>query len=137
MSSSPSFPALPSPWTTAVDPSSGRTYYYHQQTGETSWSPPEEVTTKSKTVVAQAQSLLRQLEKPPQDLSPQQLEVEGISPGQIVDLSLIQQERGQETASYQPIEPNKLFATAERPQQETSRLDSRLHALYQELERIG
>lgn len=31
-----------SPWTTAVDPSSGVTYYYNEQTGQARWDPPHQ-----------------------------------------------------------------------------------------------
>lgn len=32
---------LPTGWVAANDPSSGRTYYYHAESGVTSWNPPE------------------------------------------------------------------------------------------------
>ena len=31
---------LPPGWTEASDPASGRTYYYHAPTGQSSWTPP-------------------------------------------------------------------------------------------------
>ena len=33
-------PEMASPWTAVLDPSSGATYYYNSETGETSWTPP-------------------------------------------------------------------------------------------------
>lgn len=41
--------AAPSPWTEAIDPSSGKVYYHNQTTGDTSWcrpvdSPPTVIT---------------------------------------------------------------------------------------------
>lgn len=32
---------LPPDWSATIDPGSGRTYYYHKVTGETSWFPPQ------------------------------------------------------------------------------------------------
>jgi hypothetical protein len=31
---------LPAGWTTGIDPSSGSTYYYNEQTGQSQWEPP-------------------------------------------------------------------------------------------------
>ncbi|EKU22407.1 hypothetical protein NGA_0477200, partial [Nannochloropsis gaditana CCMP526] len=36
----PSFTQLPPHWATAIDPSTGATYYYHERTGACSWKPP-------------------------------------------------------------------------------------------------
>jgi hypothetical protein len=33
---------LPAGWTTGVDESSGATYYYHEQTGQSQWDPPQQ-----------------------------------------------------------------------------------------------
>ena len=32
---------LPPGWITGVDPSSGQEYYYNEQTGQSSWEPPQ------------------------------------------------------------------------------------------------
>jgi hypothetical protein len=160
--------SLPPPWIAAIDPSSGQTYYVNTETRETSWSPPPpppshevppfvlpQQTLQPTTyppsshevqplLVAQARSLVDQLEKKDfSSSSPERLEIETLSPGQIADLYYLQREARSEDPSsnnhgappYEPIEPYKLLLTAERPPAEPTRLDTRLRALYKELER--
>lgn len=148
---------LPPDWSSAVDASSGRTYYFHAQTGETSWSPPipppplppshppaptiaQPLPPPPDTLVARAQVLVDHLEQRPEI----QAELDALTPGQISDLDYLQREQNDSTATnappndyyYQPIQPRKHVVTAERPPAEPTRLETRVHALYQELDRL-
>jgi hypothetical protein len=42
---------LPAGWITGVDPSSGQTYYYHEQTGQSQWEPPQQPSQNEAVVV--------------------------------------------------------------------------------------
>jgi len=46
----PTTPSLPSGWVALQDPSSGMTYYANQNTGESSWDPPQPIAPKPETV---------------------------------------------------------------------------------------
>ena len=80
----------------------------------------------------QARSLIDQLEQHNQ-ANKSAIEVNSLSPGQIADLCYLQRQAVGHV-SYAPIEPRNLHA--ERPIPETARLDTRLHALYKELEKL-
>ncbi|KAL7522204.1 hypothetical protein ACHAWX_006895 [Stephanocyclus meneghinianus] len=47
----PTTPSLPPGWVALQDPSSGMTYYANQDTGESSWDPPQPVAPKPETVL--------------------------------------------------------------------------------------
>lgn len=53
-------PDLPADWASAVDPSSGNTFYYNKKTNESSWDPP---TTTTTATAGRAQTVLSEPDK--------------------------------------------------------------------------
>lgn len=137
---------LPPGWATGFDPNEGRVYYFHQETGETTWTwpaPPQ----PPLGLVPQAQSLVQQLDHNivADNDEKIRLELDTLTAGQIADLCHLHQQKQNEqhaaTSSttahcyYQPIQPGKLVML-DRALAEPARMESRLHALYKELDQL-
>ena len=98
--------------------------------------------TTTKTLVGTARILLDEQgtchsSKPDHELA-------SFSAGMVADLVHLQREQQQSGSSsstsgysyYAPVDPHLFNAEAERPAQEVSRIETRLHALHEQLRRI-
>jgi hypothetical protein len=109
---------LPADWEVAVDPNSGRPYYFNRVSGETSWEPPPMVAAANPAPQAYGYN---------QDTrSQQEKELSSMTAGQIADLVFAQ------SVPYAPI--NVRCMPDGRKPTEPGRVDVRLRNL---LEQIG
>jgi len=145
---------LPAGRAAALDPSSGRTYFYCEATRETTWERPvsrnavpaqpswvhpppfssyPSATPRDLPVQAARYMLERQQPNDPSS----DIELSSLSAGQIADLCYIQRrDAPSSTTAYMPIAPYELSETTERHATEAARIDTRLHTLYDQLRRI-
>jgi len=91
-------------------------------------------------LIAQGRALTDQLSSLPAETANHEvrfrIEVDTLTPGQVADLCFLHQQAHPDRTAYSPIDPHLLPMNVDRPAAESTRIDTRLHVLYKELEKI-
>lgn len=157
---------LPPGWIQANDPQTGRIYYCNPTTKETQWDPPSTSTrvptppapsstrsvassSKSNTphahhhnsnpdlLVPLVRNLFDQVAAFPEQTAATDLELNGISPGQIADLCHMKQaDTHGANEAYTPLNPYTMSVLRRPPETEQARLDVRLYELREKLNQL-
>jgi hypothetical protein len=88
-------------------------------------------------VVDQLSSSQQQQQQQQQHDPRRHAELSGLTAGQVADLCWMQQHGPSSDGYYEPIRPYDLNAQEERPLVEPGRIETRLHALAEQLKRIS
>jgi hypothetical protein len=144
---------LPPGWAQASDPSSGQAYFYCQETGETRWEPPiittaapptthrrrpQDETLQWKASKYQDDNEIYLSEtKPPLLTRESELSSDFLSPGQIANLSILQQQAPHNLPPYTPLDLDRFQSVTTRPVMEKRRIEIRLHNMTEQLNRIS
>lgn len=110
-------PQLPPPWISAVDPSSGRTYYANPQTGITQWEFPVAPASTSLQPLRPSTLHERQHQEQPHRDQPQQLQPQHVQPQQLQPQQLHPQQQQPQQLQPQQLQPQQLQPQQLQPQQ--------------------